>query len=259
MIADLADVIADNECNLVIVSGKPSELPQIRRLVARELPLPSQRIVEVADYAVGTGYPADFVDGGRIRDAKTVTVAGAALFQDILNGNTSGFQLIEESQRQTAAIYNWGLILQSRDPVAFRSTVLFEAGTPSGKRREVEFRLGDRIGRSMRLSDRIRPEPVYRLELRTDVHNLQTWLPRDFNRAEAMLHFTIEFLIRDDVGECLQIVPGSLTLSSNGIPLAIDASQLVRLRLCTMVDDTFWLDAPTFEIDANLLFADSFK
>lgn len=259
MIADLAEVIAENECNLVIVSGKPSELPQIRRLVSRELPLPAQRIIQVKDYAVGAGYPADFVDSGRIRDAKTVTVAGAALFQDILNGNTGGFQLIEDPQRPTAALYHWGVMLANRDPVAFRSGVLFEAGTPSGRRREVELRLGDRLGRSMRLSERIRPEPVYRLELRTDVANLETWLPKDFNRAETSARFLLEFSIKADVGECLEIVPGTLVLFSNGVTVPIDAAPLVRLKLCTMVDDTFWLDAPTFEIDGQQLFASSVR
>jgi hypothetical protein len=259
MIADLADVVVENDCNLVIVSGKPSELPQIRRLVARELPLPAQRIVEVNNFPVGTGYPADFVESGRIRDAKTVTVAGAALFQDILNGNTGGFQLVEEERRQTSATYNWGFILPSRDPVAFRSSLLFETGTPSGKRKDVEVHLGDRIGRSIRISDRIKPEPVYRVELRTDVHNMETLLPRDFNRADATLQFTLEFVINDLLGEMLQIVPGSLVMLSNGVPLSLDAGQLVRLRLCTMVDDTFWLDAPTFEIVGDLLFAESSK
>jgi|GEM_PF-753674 len=255
MIADLAEVIAENECNLVIVSGKPSELPEIRRLVSRELPLPAQRIIQVKDYPVGAGYPADFVDSGRIRDAKTVTAAGAAIFQDILNGNNGGFHLVETTQRQTAALYNWGVLLPSRDPIAFRSGVLFEAGTPSGRRREVQLRLGDRLGRSMRLSDRIRPEPVYRLELRSDVPNLENWLPRDFNRAETTARFSLEFNIRPDVGECLEIVPGTLVLSSNGIPLPSTSAQLVRLKLCTMVDDTFWLDAPTFEVDAAQLFS----
>lgn len=259
MIADLAEVITENECNLVIVSGKPSELPQIRRLVARELPLPAQRIIQVKDYAVGAGYPADFVDSGRIRDAKTVTVAGAALFQDILNGNTGGFHLIEDTRRQTTAIYQWGVVLPNRDPVAFRSSLLFEAGTPSGRRREVELRLGDRIGRSMRLSERIRPEPVYRLELRTDVPNLESWLPRDFNRAEASARLVLEFVIKPDVGECLEVVPGTLVLYSNGTTLPPQANQLVRLKLCTMVDDSFWLDAPIFEVDGHQLFADTVR
>jgi len=254
MIADLADVVAEFECNLVISSGKPSELPQIRRLISRELPLPAQRILQVKDYAVGSGYPADFVDSGRIRDAKTVTVAGAALFQDVLNGNTSGFRLTEPAHDETAATYNWGLLNPNRDPVAFQNDLLFEAGTPSGKHRVVELHLGDRVGRSLRLSDRIRPEPVYRLELRTEVACLPGWLPIDFSKAEATVKLTLQFNLKEGVGECISVVPGSLTLLSGGVPLAVDAGQLVRLRLCTMVDDTFWLDAPTFEIDPQTLF-----
>ncbi len=255
MIADLADVVAEHECNLVITSGKPSELEQIRRLVARELPLPAQRILQVKDYPVGAGYPADFVDGGRIRDAKTVTVAGAALFQDVINGNTGGFRLVEPLRNETTSTYNWGPVKPSRDSAAFQAELFFGAGTPTGNRRVVEMRLGERVGRCLRLSDRIKPEPVYRLELRPEVACLPGWLPSDFNRSEAVVKLTLELAIRETVGESVGIVPGSVSLSASGVPLAVDANQLVRLRLCTMVDDTFWLDAPTFEIDAQTLFA----
>ena len=93
------------------------------------------------------------------------------------------------------------------------------------------------------------------MELRPEVACLPGWLPSDFNRSEAVVKLTLELAIRETVGESVGIVPGSVSLSASGVPLAVDANQLVRLRLCTMVDDTFWLDAPTFEIDAQTLFA----
>jgi hypothetical protein len=254
MIASLADLVAEHECNLVIVSGKPSELSQVRRLVVRELPLPAQRILQVKDFPAGEWYPAEFLEAGRIRDAKTVTVAGAALFQDVLNGNLTGFQLADDTLAATSAEFNWGVMSVTRDPVAFQTAVFFDAGTPVGKRWHAELPLQSWIGRSLRLSDQVKPEPVYRIDLTAEAVGDHGHLPPDFNKSDATVRLTVELKHKPGVGECLELVPGSVQLLCAGAPLEVDAAHLVRLRLCTLMDDTFWLDAPSFEVDAARLF-----
>jgi hypothetical protein len=253
MIASLADLVAEHECNLVIVSGKPSELPQLRRLVVRELPLPAQRILQVKDFPAGEWYPAEFLEGGRIRDAKTVTVAGAALFQDVLNGNLAGFHLASEEEQPTASRFHWNVLGPSLNARDFATDPLFSAGTPAGKRTKAELPVGARIGRSLRIADDVRPEPVYRLEL-TPETALLTTLPPDF-KAEGSVKCTLELKIKPDVGEAIEVVPGSVELWCRGARLDVDAAHLVRLRLCTLMDETFWLDAPAFDVDAEHLFA----
>ncbi len=254
MIASLADIVAETECNVVIVSGKPSELPQVRRLVTRELPLPAQRILQVKDFPAGDWYPAEFLEAGKIRDAKTVTVAGAALFQDMLNGNISGFHLADEEAEPTTSPFNWGLMNATRDPRDFQTRVFFHSGTPAGKRWTAELPLQSWIGRSLRLADDVRPEPVYRLDL-TPVAAETGMLPASFNKSEASVRLTLELKFNPGVGECLEVVPGSVQLLCRGQPLTGGSSQLVRLRLCTLMDDAFWLDAPAFEVDPHRLFA----
>jgi hypothetical protein len=254
MIGSLANLVADHECNLVIVSGKPSELPQVRRLVVRELPVPAQRILQVKNFLAGEWYPTEFLEDGRIRDAKTVTVTGAALFQDVLNGHHSGFHLADETPDLTVARYNWGLVNAAGKVRDFDTRVFFNSGTPVGKRWYAKLPLRTWIVRSLRADGDVHPEPVYRLEL-TPEAAATGLLPADFNPAEASVDLTLELRIRADLGEGLDIVPDSLKLRFRGAPLAGDARRLVRLRLCTLMEDTFWLDAPYFEIDGSTLFA----
>ena len=254
MISSLADLVAENECTLVIVSGKPSELPQVRRLVVRELPLPAQRILQVKDFPAGEWYPSEFLEAGKIRDAKTVTVAGAALFQDVLNGNLTGFQIADDHQEPTASEFNWGVMASTRDPRDFQTAVFFHTGTPAGKRWHAELPLQSWIGRSLRLTDEMKPEPVYHLDLTPEAAAVGA-LPPEFNKAEATVRLVLELKIKPSVGECLEVVPGSVQLLCGDQTVAIDATHLVRLRLCTLMDDAFWLDSPSFEVDSSRLFS----
>ena len=252
MIASISGLVAENECNLVIVSGKPSELPQLRRLVTRVIPLPAQRIIQVKDFPIGDWFPSEFLEAGCIRDAKTVTVAGAALFQDVLNGNLAGFDLVEDARENSSSEYNWGVLTPSRDPRDFQNSIIFESGTAPGKRKTMDLPLQSWVGRSLRLSDQVRPEPVYRLDLTGEANGM---LPGDFNKAEASVRLILMLNNREGVGECIEIVQGSVQILSKGVPLKIDAERLVRLRLCTLMSDTFWLDSPSFEVNATSLFA----
>ena len=217
------------------------------------LPLPAQRIIQVKDFPAGDWYPSEFLESGRIRDAKTVTVAGAALFQDVLNGNLGGFHLASEVEQQAGSRFNWGVLSASRDARDFSGAVFFDVGTAAGKRWRAELPLQSWIGRSLRLADDVRPEPVYRLDL-TPEASLSGTLPPEFNKADATVRLAIELKIKPDVGECLELVPGSVELWCKGERVNVDAAQLLRLRLCTLMDEAFWLDAPAFDVEAKALF-----
>jgi hypothetical protein len=39
------------------------------------------------------------------------------------------------------------------------------------------------------------------------------------------------------------------------VKVNVDAGHLLRLRLCTLMDDSFWLDAPAFDVVADKLFS----
>jgi hypothetical protein len=151
----LAKIVDAFDCDLVLASGKPSEIPRIRDLLESALPILPHRIFSMKGMNVGRWYP--FSGDGVIHDAKSVTVAGAALFQAIRN------HLIHNWSIETLASPNlfhrnyWGT-LTSSGRLGF-SLVLLQPGDDDC---ECDLFIGAAIGRQM-LQSETRPEPVYRL------------------------------------------------------------------------------------------------
>jgi hypothetical protein len=108
-IADLhARYVAAFECDLVIVTGKPSELPQVREVLEESLPIEANRIVFAKDYYAGSWFPAG--SDGKIPDAKMVTVVGAALHQAMEKTLIPQWQVEEIISQQAPARNYWGII-----------------------------------------------------------------------------------------------------------------------------------------------------
>ena len=147
------------DCDLVLVSGKPSELAALRDLLRAQLPLLPQRILFTKDALVGEWYPLS-VDG-RIHDAKTVTVAGAALYQAIKRGLMGpGWHITRKVSPHLLTRNYWGTMPKGAQ-TRFGTLLL----APNQDRTECRLQIGDRLGRRMLPAD-TRPEPVYVLQWR---------------------------------------------------------------------------------------------
>lgn len=93
MIGDLCTVIAQFNCDYLLLAGRPTVIPEIRRLFLKYLPVAPDRVVPLGNYRIGTWYP--FADAtGRICDPKTSVAVGAtiALMGGKLN-RLEGFRL----------------------------------------------------------------------------------------------------------------------------------------------------------------------
>lgn len=78
VIADLCEVIWHYDCDILLLSGRPTRLPAVVDMVLAKLPLPAHRIIRMHHYKVGPHYP--FRDGAnRIDDPKTTVAVGAML------------------------------------------------------------------------------------------------------------------------------------------------------------------------------------
>lgn len=78
VLGNLCEVIRDLDCDLVLLSGRPSRLRVMREIVLRHSPVTPDRIVAMSGYRVGNWYP--FRNHlGQISDPKTTTAVGAAL------------------------------------------------------------------------------------------------------------------------------------------------------------------------------------
>lgn len=73
----LCEIIYLYDCDLLLLTGRPSRLPGIQSLVRALLPLPPERIIKMHGYKTGTWYP--FNKQGRVDDPKTTASVGAML------------------------------------------------------------------------------------------------------------------------------------------------------------------------------------
>ncbi|MDR1920553.1 MAG: virulence factor SrfB, partial [Candidatus Adiutrix sp.] len=77
MMADMGEVVKLYDCDVLILTGRPSRWPAMMRAPYARLFLPVDRVVHMHQYRVGAGYP--FVAHGRIEDPKTTVVVGAII------------------------------------------------------------------------------------------------------------------------------------------------------------------------------------
>ena len=78
VLAPLAEVVHAYDCDILLLSGRPSRLPGIRSLVMELLPLPPERVISLHEYRVGAWYP--FRDARlRVEDPKTTVAVGAMI------------------------------------------------------------------------------------------------------------------------------------------------------------------------------------
>jgi hypothetical protein len=78
VLAPLAEIVHAYDCDVLLLSGRPSRLPGIRALVMELLPLPPERVIALHEYRVGAWYP--FRDARlRVEDPKTTVAVGAMI------------------------------------------------------------------------------------------------------------------------------------------------------------------------------------
>lgn len=89
ILRDLCEVVHSYDCDMLLLSGRPSCWPVISEIICSRLPVAPDRIQPMGDYKVGNWYP--FADAfGNIADPKTTVVVGAILCL-ISQNNLAGF------------------------------------------------------------------------------------------------------------------------------------------------------------------------
>jgi hypothetical protein len=79
VLADLCEVIWSYDCDVLLLSGRPSRMRIVTDIVLAKTPVPPHRVIGMHRYRVGETYP--FRDAAnRIDDPKTTAAVGAALF-----------------------------------------------------------------------------------------------------------------------------------------------------------------------------------
>lgn len=200
------------DVDMLIFSGKPSELPHIKTMAKQYIPLDENRMIFARDFKPGDWYP--FTDTkGYIEDAKTVTVVGSALYYALSNGFITGWKIKTSCSKPERN--EWGDLKAMNS--AERSVFL----PKTEETVEVTLLPNTSIARRQNICSS--PEPVYRLIAKTGVYDaVKVRLARDMK----------------DGGERLKIE-------------AIDGNQEkakdFELKLCPCEDETPWLDSGIFK------------
>lgn len=223
----LAKVLEAFDCDLVLVSGKPSELPAVKELLQDCLPILPQRILFAHKAEVGDWYPLSL--DGLIHDAKTVTVAGAALYRAIRTGLVPGWTIERTVSARLLTRNYWGIM-----PRGARSEFSQLLLASEQDENVLELMVPARIGRR-RLPADLRPEPVYELR----------W--RDRKRKDnAIVKVALRRVLPKTAGD-----PESLeidTRDAQGRREDNPPSQALELRLCTLDTEDYWIDAGRFDV-----------
>lgn len=121
---NIAEAVHHFDCDLVLMSGRPSRLPATADLFVNKLAVSPDRVLPLANYPAGNWYPFGGRSRFRIEDPKTATVVGCMLCS------------LAESQITNFTLYTHRLAMRStanyigvveRDGKMLSANVLFSA------------------------------------------------------------------------------------------------------------------------------------
>ncbi|HWL68158.1 MAG TPA: virulence factor SrfB, partial [Geminicoccus sp.] len=130
MLEDLCDVIRAYDCDVLLLTGRPSRMPAVRDLIYANLPLFPDRIVPMDRYEVGGWYPFRSLDF-LIQDPKTTAAVGALLCR-ICEGMTRGFVFRASRLKMRSTARHIGVMdLDGR--IVARNVLLADADLDTGE------------------------------------------------------------------------------------------------------------------------------
>jgi len=164
---NIAEALHHFDCDVVLLSGRPSRLPATVDLLVNKLALSPDRILPLGNYPAGAWYPFGGLSRFRIEDPKTATVVGCMLCA------------LAESQITNFTLYTHRLAMRStanyigvmeRDGKILGSNVFFAAPGANGARQgpqsgEVAWYAPTLLGARQLPIERWVASPLYRIKL----------------------------------------------------------------------------------------------
>lgn len=247
MLHDLCRVVNELDCDVLLISGRPSRLPAMREVIRRHIPVSPHRVLAMHGHQVGPWNP--FARGrGYIEDPKTTVVVGALIASLGAEGRLEEFDIdlggIEDSS--TARI-----IGRMEGQFVRDEAILFDDGEHPEVTESPEFIWTNTtfLGFRQIASERWPATPLYRLSTSAEVTQ-RTLATRPWkvvlSRDEAPEP--------DDRGR-RKARPEALAVArleqANHDQNQI-AHRNLELRLQTMTDDNYWLDTGFIDYQGNI-------
>ncbi len=114
MLTDLCDVVRAYDCDVLLLSGRPSRLPVIKDLIIGQAPVPPGRTIPMDTYEVGNWYPFH-APTFRIEDPKTTAAVGAMLCQ-VCEGQVEGM-LVRASEIRMRSTARYIGVMERNDQI----------------------------------------------------------------------------------------------------------------------------------------------
>ena len=237
-IQSLCEIIYLYNCDVLLVSGRPSRLPGIQSLFRTLLPLPPDRIIPLNGYRTGNWYP--FHRDGRVDDPKTTAAVGAMICKVGGERRIPNFNFLANAFKAYSTVRHIGLMDQNMiikdEDVYYRNVDL---DNDEYELPETPFEVRSRMILGFRQldSERWAASPLYVLDLRDRAKEmlaradrgepvvLQVRLKKDRRKREE--RFEIASITSD---QGVSLSPRDLTL------------KLSTLTTVGMGENSYWLD-----------------
>jgi hypothetical protein len=245
VIENLAEAVHAFDCDVVLLSGRPSRLPAFVDLVVEKLAVPPDRIIPLHEYRAGIWYPFRGRDNSRIEDPKTAAAVGGMLCalaeRQIPNFTLYTNRLMMRSTaRHIGELELNGQLLNSR--LLFSDVDLDNSASQAGEEATIKYFAPMRIGYRQLPYERWTASPLYRLEMHNPPSMRQIRLPVavTIERASADVDEEADDQEKrkaEALKEDFQIREAE---DASGVPLKKDQFEL---SLDTLnVDEGYWLD-----------------
>lgn len=263
LIGKISSLFSFYDCDIVLLSGRPTSLKAITDLFLKYYAISPNRLKTMNDYRVGRWYPEDqrykFIDGnGMFINPKSIITTGAMIGYIGSNGGLKGFTLdLEELKEKMVPTTNY--FGKLNDQLKFTETIISkEINRVVIEVVSMPFRIGVRQldvsaypsrpfyilnFNDEKLEDRVKG----RLEDDNDVNAVQIGI--DAEKAKIRQGMPLKITIERD-NDDIELLKIEEILDKNGNPLNRNFFSLQVQSLSEV--ENFWLDSGMFSLNISI-------
>ena len=243
----LAEAINALDCDIVLVTGRPSRLPTIGDMLVELLPVTPDRLIPMHRYRVGTWYPFRGKDNLGIDDPKSTVVVGAMLCI-LAEGQIENFSLdtkrllLKSTARYVGQMELSGQILDEK--LIFRELDLDKKAAQAPASAQVRLAAPMRIGFRQLPLERWMASPLYSLKFANPQRAASQHKPFTVTLERAELDADLDNDMPEERRQNAEAIKEEFRITD-----VVDAQRDslrtsdVVLRLQTLgSDDAYWLD-----------------
>lgn len=237
VLTELSNVVSQFDCDILILTGRPSKLPVVHDMIMSSFPVSPDAIYSLANYPIGNWYPFTNLNA-EITDPKTSVAVGATIGLLGHLNRLPEFQLDDSSLRKVESTARYLGVMSAGDASIKNESLFF---TPEEHAGQILF-----AGTPLTLGFRqVHYEswwstPLYRLSYKND------FAAQELARMGFELPITIR--VERDPGDP-ETIRQPITDATDAKGQAVPFSQYLNLQMQSLRDESgYWKDTGLFTI-----------